>query len=197
VNWVDSIDRCNTSIMEVLDGTTRRMARRADRANADAFAGPSASESTANQASVLEAHCGWLVERGRGAGLWRLPAPGYAGSTKLAACHQLLWSLLRGATHHSSSVKRSVCCGFSNVDSGRSPGGWDARHRPSHANCVATRLPMAVRRAIGATVAQWRAERAAERPKVAKLAHYVRERLSGTVRDVQGRPIRGPDVPLK
>jgi len=54
-----------------------------------------------------------------------------------------------------------------------------------------------------ATVAQWKAERAAERPKVAKLAQngrlraYVQERLSGAVRDVQGKPIRGPDVPWK
>ena len=52
-----------------------------------------------------------------------------------------------------------------------------------------------------ATVAQWKAERAAERPKVAKLAQntqllaYVQERLSGTVRDVQGKPIAGPKVP--
>ena len=52
-----------------------------------------------------------------------------------------------------------------------------------------------------ATVAQWKAERAAERPKVAKLAQntrlraYVQERLSGTVRDVQGKPIAGPKAP--
>jgi IS30 family transposase len=52
-----------------------------------------------------------------------------------------------------------------------------------------------------ATVAQWKAERAAERPKVAKLAQntrlraYVQERLSGTVRDTQGKPIVGPKVP--
>ena len=54
-----------------------------------------------------------------------------------------------------------------------------------------------------ATVAQWKSERAAERPKVAKLAQngrlrtYVQERLSGMVRDIQGKPIRGPDVPWK
>jgi IS30 family transposase len=54
-----------------------------------------------------------------------------------------------------------------------------------------------------ATVAQWTAERAAERPKVAKLAQnrrlrgYVQERLSGTVLDVQGKPIPGPKVPWK
>lgn len=54
-----------------------------------------------------------------------------------------------------------------------------------------------------ATVAQWKAERAAERPKAAKLAQnkrlrvYVQERLSGVVLDVQGKSIRGPHVPWK
>ena len=54
-----------------------------------------------------------------------------------------------------------------------------------------------------ATVAQWKAERAAERPKSAKLAQnkrlraYVQERLSGVVLDAQGKSIRGPDVPWK
>ena len=54
-----------------------------------------------------------------------------------------------------------------------------------------------------AMVAQWKAERAAERPKVAKLAQntrlrgYVQDRLSGTVLDVQGKPIPGPKVPWK
>lgn len=51
-----------------------------------------------------------------------------------------------------------------------------------------------------ATVAQWKAERAAGRPKVAKLAVnerlrvYVQDRLAGAVKDSQGRS-RGPDVP--
>ena len=54
-----------------------------------------------------------------------------------------------------------------------------------------------------ATVAQWKAERAAKRPKAAKLAHnkrlqtYVQERLWGAILDVQGKPIPGPDVPWK
>jgi len=54
-----------------------------------------------------------------------------------------------------------------------------------------------------ATVAQWKAEKAAERPKVAKLAQntqlqaYVQDRLSGVVRDVRGKPIPGPNVPWK
>jgi transposase, IS30 family len=54
-----------------------------------------------------------------------------------------------------------------------------------------------------ATVAQWKAERAARRPKVSKLAQnkrlqtYVEERLAGKVRDDRGRQISGPDVPWK
>ncbi len=53
------------------------------------------------------------------------------------------------------------------------------------------------------TVAQWKAEQAAKRPKVAKLAEnerlrsYVQDRLGGVVRDAQGRPIPGPDVAWK
>src|SRR5450755_1033262 len=54
-----------------------------------------------------------------------------------------------------------------------------------------------------ATVAQWKAERAAQRPKVAKLAQnnrlqaYVQERLAGAVVDVCGKRIAGPNVPWK
>lgn len=54
-----------------------------------------------------------------------------------------------------------------------------------------------------ATVAQWKAERAAQRPKVPKLAQhkrlraYVQERLAGDVLDGQGKPIPGPNVPWK
>jgi len=54
-----------------------------------------------------------------------------------------------------------------------------------------------------ATTAQWKAERAARRPKVAKLAAndrlraYVQERLAGTITDADGRPIPGPNVPWR
>ena len=54
-----------------------------------------------------------------------------------------------------------------------------------------------------ASVAQWHAERRSRRPKVARLAvnddlrRYVQERLSGTVRDGEGRPVPGPNVPWK
>jgi IS30 family transposase len=49
-----------------------------------------------------------------------------------------------------------------------------------------------------ASVAQWKAELIAKRPKPAKLAtnarlrHYVQERLEGKVRDAKGREIAGP-----
>jgi IS30 family transposase len=54
-----------------------------------------------------------------------------------------------------------------------------------------------------ATVAQWKAERAARRPKTAKLVAnvrlqaYVQARLSGAVVTVGGKPVTGPDVPWK
>lgn len=54
-----------------------------------------------------------------------------------------------------------------------------------------------------ATVAQWKAEKAAQRPKAAKLAQnerlqaYVQERLAGTVLDARGKQIAGPNVPWK
>ena len=54
-----------------------------------------------------------------------------------------------------------------------------------------------------ATVAQWKAERAAMRPKTAKLAAnerlrvYVQDRLAGTVKDARGKQILGPDVRWK
>lgn len=56
-------------------------------------------------------------------------------------------------------------------------------------------------RGYRAGVAQWKAQRAAKRPKVAKLAtnprlrEYVEDKLAGAVTDAQGRPIAGPDVP--
>jgi hypothetical protein len=54
-----------------------------------------------------------------------------------------------------------------------------------------------------ATVAQWKAERAARRPKIAKLAEnerlrtYVQARLAGAVTGADGKRISGPAVPWK
>ncbi|WP_238384901.1 IS30 family transposase [Segeticoccus rhizosphaerae] len=52
-----------------------------------------------------------------------------------------------------------------------------------------------------ATVAQWKVQQAAKRPKPAKLAtnrrlrEYVEHKLAGEVTDAEGRPIAGPNVP--
>ena len=56
-------------------------------------------------------------------------------------------------------------------------------------------------RGYRASVAQWKAQQAAKRPKPAKLAtnmrlrQYVQAKLSGAVTDAEGRPIAGPNVP--
>lgn len=58
-------------------------------------------------------------------------------------------------------------------------------------------------RGYRASVAQWKAEMAAHRPKSAKLAtnerlrDYVQHKLSGAIIDADGRPIAGPNVPWK
>ncbi len=54
-----------------------------------------------------------------------------------------------------------------------------------------------------ATTAQWHADRAARRPKPAKLAtrpalrQYVQDRLAGVIATPAGGPVRGPTVPWK
>jgi IS30 family transposase len=59
----------------------------------------------------------------------------------------------------------------------------------------------ASQRGYRASVAQWKAEHAARRPKSAKLATndqlraYVQDRLSGTVRHPDGTEVAGPKVP--
>ena len=57
------------------------------------------------------------------------------------------------------------------------------------------------KRVYRAGVAQWKAQKAAKRPKAAKLATnprlraYVEHKLAGEVTDGDGRPIAGPNVP--
>lgn len=59
----------------------------------------------------------------------------------------------------------------------------------------------ASQRGYRASVAQWKAEQAAKRPKTAKLAEndrlrdYVQDRLSGKVRHPDGTEVAGPTVP--
>lgn len=56
-------------------------------------------------------------------------------------------------------------------------------------------------RSYRAGVAQWKAQQAAKRPKIAKLAGnpklraYVEHKLAGEVTDAEGRPIAGPNAP--
>lgn len=56
-------------------------------------------------------------------------------------------------------------------------------------------------RGYRAGVAQWKAQEAAKRPKVAKLVsnprlrQYVEDRLAGVLRDEDGRVVSGPDTP--
>ena len=51
-----------------------------------------------------------------------------------------------------------------------------------------------------ASIAQWKAELAARRPKTAKLVSndelraYVQDRLAGTITGPKGEPVRGPEV---
>jgi Helix-turn-helix domain len=77
---------------------------------------------------------------------------------------------------------------------GRSPSAVSRELRRN----AATRGGQLVYRAV---TAQWHRDRRAARPKTARLAvndqlwQYVQDRLGGTIRDPDGRPIPGPNVP--
>jgi len=90
--------------------------------------------------------------------------------------------------------------------------GWKVREIARQLGRTASTVSRELRRnaatrsgglAYRATTAQWHAERAARRPKPAKLAvneklrSYVQERLSGLVATLGGRSVSGPDVPWK
>jgi IS30 family transposase len=94
------------------------------------------------------------------------------------------------------------------VGCGRSPAGWGGRRRLSRGvGRIASDRRNAATRGGGleyrATTAQWHAERAARRPKLAKLAAnkalrtYVQDRLAGEVATPGGAAVRGPVVPWK
>jgi IS30 family transposase len=94
-------------------------------------------------------------------------------------------ALLRAQDHGVREIARRV---------GRDPGTVSRELRRN----AATRGGKQVYRA---TVAQWKAQQAAKRPKTAKLVSnpglgkYVSERLSGAVTGADGKPIPGPNVP--
>ena len=94
-------------------------------------------------------------------------------------------ALLRAQGHGVREIARRV---------GRDPGTISRELRRN----VATRAGQVEYRA---TVAQWKAEEAAKRPKAAKLAanpmlrEYVQERLDGRVRRPDGSIVAGPEAP--
>jgi IS30 family transposase len=96
-------------------------------------------------------------------------------------------ALLKAQGHGVREIARRV---------GRDPGTISRELRRN----IATR---AGERVYRASVAQWKAELAARRPKAAKLAgntalrEYVQHRLAGAVTDADGRPIPGPQVAWK
>ena len=112
----------------------------------------------------------------------RLPA---GGSATLAGCLRSEIALLNAQRYGVREIARQVGRDASTVS------------RELRRN-AATR---ASQRGYRAGVAQWKAQQAAKRPKVAKLATnprlraYVEHKLAGEVTDAQGRPIAGPNVP--
>ena len=140
-------------------------------------------------------------ERGRGgsgrrvAGRWRR-----GGSGRLAGCRRSRWPRCRGATCRSLSGRRSRCCAPKRQGCARSPAGWVARRRRSRGSCAATHRLAVTRLEYRASIAQWQAERRAQRPKVAKLAankrlrEYVQDRLAGGITTPDGSWSPGREV---
>ena len=81
-----------------------------------------------------------------------------------------------------------------------SPEDWGDRPRRSLASCGATRPRGAGGLEYRAHTAQWHADRAARRPKPAKLVtnpallKYVQDRLAGNIATPSGRTIAGPQI---
>nr|WP_107047458.1 IS30 family transposase [Streptomyces sp. NRRL F-2664] len=94
-------------------------------------------------------------------------------------------ALLRAQEHGVREIARRI---------GRDPGTVSRELRRS----AATRSGTSVYRAL---VAQWKAQQAAKRPKIAKLAsderlrQYVQERLAGSIRRPDGVIVNGPKTP--
>ena len=113
------------------------------------------------------------------------------GSAERAACHrhiiQSRQNLCLAVICRLPSGKRSHCFAFRGMAFARSPASWG---EPLQQISRELRRNAATRSGgldYRATTAQWHADRAARRPKPAKLAvndalrHYVQDRLSGAV----------------
>src|SRR4051812_42840470 len=116
----------------------------------------------------------------------------------VAGCHRWTWAQPLAATCRSPSARRSLCCvcrvaGLRSIarEIGRAPSTVSRELRRN----AATRGGKLEYRA---SVAQWKADLLALRPKTAKLVanerlrDYVQERLAGTVQTLDGKIVPGP-----
>src|SRR6185437_14257575 len=76
--WAESSGRCNISILEVLDGTTKRLGNSANRTSTNAFAWAAGNQSARGEAGILETYCRRADQRGCGAGQRCLATIGHA-----------------------------------------------------------------------------------------------------------------------
>jgi len=122
----------------------------------------------------------------------------HGGSDTVAECPRLISPHCLAGICHSANGKRSPCRERRVLASDRSPEDWAARLRRSRGNCAATQRLGAANSHYRASVAQWKAELVAQRPKSAKLVandqlrEYVQERLSGQVRRPNPTLVAGP-----
>ena len=116
------------------------------------------------------------------------------------------WPSVRGG--HSGRPLRGASPVKPRADGGRVPAGWDALVSPwwryaSFASLFLRAPSLGGDFVYRATIAQWHADRAALRPKVARVvAHpllrtYVEERLAGMVVTSMGVALAGPQVARK
>jgi hypothetical protein len=200
--WADSTGRRNISRLEVLNGTTTGMgSEQTEGPSCDHLADRVSINSIRSEHSGSALHKVWRPRPQR----WRVTYRnrwGRGGFVKRAAWHRSTWRHTLGVICHFGREEIALLwaqdCSVREISRRleRSPSTISRELRRN----AATRGGTLVYRA---TVAQWKAERAAERPKASKLAEndqlrtYVQDRLAGTVTDFRGKPIPGPNVPWK
>ena len=213
-HWVDSSGRRNTVWEECCDGGSAAVG--SSFAGQVEIAGAPSSGAAGAPAAFLGVHCQRFVERGRGDGGWGIaagwvslvPKGGWDGAVAsvavVGAAVQALSLLCRAGRDravagaglgHTRSRAPAGAVGIDNL-AGTAAQRGDAGRRTRR---NAQRLRLDYR----ATTAQWHAERAARRPKPAKLAvnatlrTYVQNRLAGVVVAPGGATVAGPVVPWK
>lgn len=202
---MNSSSRRNISRLEVLYGATNWLDHGAHGAAADAVARKARRQSARRQTVVLEVHCGGHAKRSRGLGVWRIATLGNSlvprgrrhtidyfgscfGAVFVIRVKREELALLRAQQYGVREIARQMA---------RSPSTISRELRRN----AATRGGVLHYRG---TVAQWKAEQAAKRPKLGSnwrrtnaCDSSVQDRLGGVVKDAKGRPIPGPDVAWK